>query len=376
MLRHGSLFSGVGGFDLAASWMGWENVFQCELDPFCRKVLQYYWPKTKVYEDIKNFSATQYRGCIDIISGGFPCQPFSQVGRRTGKKDDRYLWPETYRVIRDVRPRWIILENVTGLFSILEPDAISEMEMQAIELFCQDEKQETNSTIIKVQKRIIGTIISEIGSIGYLLPRLKDGTPIVLCVPACSIGAPHRRDRVWFIAHTSRDGEGNRPTNDKTSDGKQALSQQSDGQRGKQPGDTFRFCNLPIGNSENADFSEERSGRFESEKCPGQSSVYGKIIQTSEVVNQAERTRNGEQLILGSNLKIPNWNEWPTQSPLCSRNDGIPREMDGITFPKWRDDSISAFGNAIVPQLAFEFFKIIEKVDTEGEWIMNFEDRR
>src|ERR1700744_4734139 len=101
-MRHGSLFSGIGGFDLAASWMGWENVFQCEKDVFCRRVLNFYWPKAVCYEDIRAFDATGYRGAIDILSGGFPCQPFSTAGRRKGTEDDRYLWPEMLRVIREV----------------------------------------------------------------------------------------------------------------------------------------------------------------------------------------------------------------------------------------------------------------------------------
>ena len=177
MLRHGSLFSGIGGFDIAASWMGWRNVFSCEKDPFCRTVLKHYWPNTTHYEDIYDFRAAHYRGHIDIISGGFPCQPFSQAGRRKGAKDDRYLFPETIRIIKEARPEWIVLENVTGLFTILEPDSLSEMEIKAVELFCQDSEQPATSTIIRLQRRVIGSIVSEIGSAGYVLPTLEDGTP-------------------------------------------------------------------------------------------------------------------------------------------------------------------------------------------------------
>lgn len=115
--------------------MGWQNVFSCEKDPFCRTVLKHYWPNTTHYEDIYDFRATHYRGHIDIITGGFPCQPFSQAGRRKGAKDNRYLFPETIRIIKEARPEWIVLENVTGLFTILEPDSLSEMEIKAIELF-------------------------------------------------------------------------------------------------------------------------------------------------------------------------------------------------------------------------------------------------
>ncbi|WP_368041481.1 DNA cytosine methyltransferase [Sphingobacterium sp. LZ9M9] len=110
-----------------------------------------------------DFQATHFRGHVDIISGGFPCQPFSQAGRRKGAKDDRYLFPETIRIIKEARPEWSVLENVTGLFTILQPDSLSEMEIKAIELFCEDGEQPATNTIIRLKRQVIGNIISEIG---------------------------------------------------------------------------------------------------------------------------------------------------------------------------------------------------------------------
>lgn len=284
MFKHGSLFSGIGGFDVAAEWVGWKNVFSCEKDPFCRAILKHYWPNTKHYEDVHRFNATQYRGRIDIISGGFPCQPFSQVGQRKGKDDDRYLWPQAYRIITEARPKWIVLENVTGLFTILEPESLSEMEIKEVELFCSDNEQKTNSTIIRIQQRVIGSIISEIVSAGYILPKLQDGNPVILCIPACAVDAPHRRDRVWFVAHSRSEGL-------------------------------------------------ERA-------------------YAGEGARQSSRSS-----------EIPDWSKWPTQSPVCGRNDGISGTLDGITFPKWRNESIKAYGNAIVPQIALEIFRAIEMAE-------------
>jgi DNA (cytosine-5)-methyltransferase 1 len=103
-MKHGSLFSGIGGFDLAAEWMGWENVFHCEIAEFPRKILNHYWPNADCHEDIKKTDFTKYQGTVDIISGGFPCQPYSAAGKRLGKEDDRHLWPEMLRVIREVKP--------------------------------------------------------------------------------------------------------------------------------------------------------------------------------------------------------------------------------------------------------------------------------
>lgn len=118
MMRHGSLFSGIGGFDLAAEWMGWENVFHCENNKFCQKVLKYYWPNSILYEDITATYFNEWRGKIDIITGGFPCQPFSVAGDRKGQEDDRFLWKEMLRAITEVKPRWVVAENVYGLLNI------------------------------------------------------------------------------------------------------------------------------------------------------------------------------------------------------------------------------------------------------------------
>ncbi len=114
-LTHGSLFSGIGGFDLAAEWMGWENKFHCEWNEFGQRVLNYYWPQAELFKDITKSDFKKYYGTIDVISGGFPCQPYSTAGKRLGKEDERHLWPEMLRVIREVAPRYVVGENVRGL---------------------------------------------------------------------------------------------------------------------------------------------------------------------------------------------------------------------------------------------------------------------
>ena len=114
-MTHGSLFSGIGGFDLAAEWSGWKNLFNCEWEEFPRKVLKHHFPNAQQYGDIKEFDATDYHGRIDILRGGFPCQPFSVAGIRKGTEDERHLWPEMLRIIGECQPRWIVGENVRGL---------------------------------------------------------------------------------------------------------------------------------------------------------------------------------------------------------------------------------------------------------------------
>lgn len=161
-MTHASLFSGIGGFDLAAEWAGWTNSFNCEIDPFCRRILKYHFPNAEQYADIRTTDFTIWRGRVDVLTGGFPCQPFSLAGKRKGTEDDRYLWPEMLRVIRTVRPRWIVGENVFGIVNWSEGVVFEQ-------------------------------VCSDLEAAGYAVQ------PYI--IPACGVGAPHRRDRCWFVGH-------------------------------------------------------------------------------------------------------------------------------------------------------------------------------
>jgi DNA (cytosine-5)-methyltransferase 1 len=114
---HASLFSGIGGFDLAATWLDWENVFQCEINSFCRQILKYHFAEGELFNDITKTDFTKYANQIDVLSGGFPCQPYSVAGKRKGKDDERHLWPHMLRAIREIKPTWVVGENVRGLVS-------------------------------------------------------------------------------------------------------------------------------------------------------------------------------------------------------------------------------------------------------------------
>lgn len=159
-MRHGSLFSGIGGFDLAAEWMGWQNIFQVEIDPYCQKVLTQNFPYVKKYGDIKTFDGTKYRGAIDILTGGFPCQPYSKAGKRKGTDDPRALWPENLRIIREIKPTVYVGENVTG---------IATMDLALVYASLENEGYKTE----------------------------------IFNIPASAVGAWHRRERIWIIAYTS-----------------------------------------------------------------------------------------------------------------------------------------------------------------------------
>lgn len=161
---HGSLFSGIGGFDLAAQWNGINNLFQVEIDEFCQKVLSKNFPETAKFKDIRNFNAKEYYGQITILSGGFPCQPFSVAGKQKGAEDERYLWEEMLRVIREIQPKWIVAENVYGL-------------------------------ITNQNGMVLNKVFTDLENSGYEIQ------PFI--IPACGKDAPHKRERIWIVANSN-----------------------------------------------------------------------------------------------------------------------------------------------------------------------------
>ena len=192
MFTHGSLFSGIGGFDLAAEWMGWHNAFHCEINEFCTKILNYHFPDAEHYTDITRTDFSKWRGRIDVLSGGFPCQPFSLAGQRKGADDNRYLWPHMLRAIHEIRPDWVIGENVAGILTMVQPGQETEVGSQST-LFGESEP-----VFKRRQQYVVETICRDLEREGYSVQ------PVL--IPACAVGAPHRRDRVWFIAHRDSPG--------------------------------------------------------------------------------------------------------------------------------------------------------------------------
>jgi DNA (cytosine-5)-methyltransferase 1 len=338
-LKHGSLFSGIGGFDLAAQWMGWENVFHCEWNEFGQQILKHYWPKAKSYEDITKTDFNIYRGRIDILTGGFPCQPYSSAGKRLGKEDDRHLWPEMLRAIREIKPKYVVAENVSGLISW--NDGLVFNEVQA-----------------------------DLENEGYKVQ------PCVL--PAAAVNAPHRRDRVWFVAYSNECTERPPRTSDKTESnrGKDNDEQSSSGKQTEQHigcSDVYRT---------NTNSESEQSKRMQSEQREisqqkqGQLRGNGGEMESKRNATNTECKRQQEQGKPERQMRSESFGErkaswtyddgrWPTQSPICSGNDGISNQLDRITFPKWRQESIKGYGNAIVPQVAYQIFKAL--METEAK---------
>lgn len=190
---HGSLFSGIGGSEIAAEIMGWKNMFHCEINPFGRKILDYWFPNSKSYEDITKTDFTEWREKINVLTGGFPCQPFSVAGQRKGAEDNRYLWPEMLRAIREIQPDWVVGENVAGILSMVQPGSETALGREE-SLFGEVDRER----ILHRQEYVVETVCNDLEREGYSVQ------PVV--IPACAVGAPHRRDRVFFIAHRADAG--------------------------------------------------------------------------------------------------------------------------------------------------------------------------
>ena len=315
-MTHASLFSGIGGFDLAAEQMGWQNLFHCEWNSFCQKVLKYHFPTSILYEDITQTDFTIPRGQVDVLTGGFPCQPFSLAGKRGGTQDDRYLWPHMLRAIDELQPTWVIGENVTGITSMVLDQRLVEVESQ---IYIGGK----NHVRRVAGKPVLLQICEDLEQRGYEVQTLV--------IPACALGAPHRRDRVWIIAHANSSAKKSSGTGERI-----------DSQRGE-------------------NLNEQKEWGEQTQQHIGCGDIL-RDAANSQRIGQPGQGRTREQ---GSARQNKEWKaswayhdgRWPTQSPICSRDDGLSTRLDGITFSKWREESIKACGNAIVPQVAFEIFK-------------------
>lgn len=298
-MKHGSLFSGIGGFDLAAEWMGWENVFHCEWNEFGQRILKYYWPNAISYHDITKTDFTIHRGQIDILTGGFPCQPYSAAGKRLGTEDDRHLWPSMLRAIREIQPRYVVGENVYGLINwsggLVFDQVQADLEAEGYEVI-----------------------------------------PVV--VPACAVNAPHRRDRVWFVAYAKNDGS-------------------STGNKLRQE----------TGIQERSIYECEGKGRDEIRPITERYSQSGTAADTERQRSSGQEHWQPKSKLNTKDNQGIRWSDFPTQPPIRGRDDGLSGRLDGITFPKWRNESIKAYGNAVVPQVVYEIFKAIAATDAESE---------
>jgi DNA (cytosine-5)-methyltransferase 1 len=267
-LTHGSLFSGIGGFDLAAHWCGVKTLWQVEREPFCQNLLKQHFPKTKLFDDVTKVGKNELQP-VSIISGGFPCQPFSHAGKRKGKTDNRYLWPDMFRVIKELQPNYIIGENVPGIITLALDEVLTSLESEGYH----------NETFV---------------------------------LPACGIGAWHKRDRVWIISY--------------------------------------------------------KKDRFNTNSRKQQNAYWQTVEEKVELLSNTSRIGHEESGAFGKPFDPKKTPTWETAQPFdgCIPNiwqsePNVGRVAHGI--PK-RVDRIKGLGNSIVPQMAYIIFQSILQIES------------
>ena len=299
------LFSGIGGFSLGLEWAGMSTVAFCERDPYCTTILNKHWPDTPVHSDVRNLDGKEYAESIDVVCGGFPCQPFSTAGLKRGSEDDRHLWPEMLRIIRESKPRWVIGENVSGFINMALDDVSLDLESEGYEV-----------------------------------------RPFVL--PACAVDARHRRDRVFIIAHVAHADEhrleehghgepaefskaGQRPKHVADAHGEGELQQEGlEHEVGRWSGD---------GGKESESMAYATDAGLQRRTLGGDVASEGQIaIEQSSRFGDLRRGR-----------------EWPVEPPLPRMAHGVPNRVDRV----------KALGNAVVPQLIQTIGELVLAADKE-----------
>ncbi len=381
MLKHLDLFSGIGGFALACQWNGIETIGFVEIDKYCQKVLKKHWSNVPIVENINNVEEIKHiitntqdfyeQRCSEkkeykeigteprrymqslLLSGGFPCQPFSNAGRKRGSSDERYLWPQTIAVIEAIKPTWIILENVPGILNMVFPD--SEVRVASQASFCEVPNDE-----ISDYDTISGRIERDLKQAGY--------ETVWLIIPACSLNAPHRRDRVWIIANSKRAG-----TRQDNKGIWQGLGRVDERKKPVAANNSSNGCNnrATLGRSRQSKTIKIRQAEENKQVREGWFSIFGKanaiITNTnneglqgqlqSSSTKKKQKIRNQQfERLCGT---IPDWeqNWYEVATKFCRMDDGIPNRVDRL----------KCLGNTIVPQVAYELIKIIKEIDEENE---------
>lgn len=303
MLKILDTFSGIGGFSLAAAWTGGiETVAFCEIEPFCRQVLNKHWPEVPIHTDIKELNGrdlVQQHGAIDIICGGPPCQPASCAGLRRGTDDDRWLWPEAIRLVREIHPRWCVFENPTGILTLDGGLAFEHL-------------------------------LLEMENEGYAVQ------PVI--IPAGGAGAPHLRYRIWIIANAGGERCNRQPVR------LQPGQSRQEGFEAARSGKGLADAN-----------HGERGGKSSEPVCIGGKSS-GELGGRGDDVSYAgcprlEERQGQERQRPYSAITGSAW--WATEPAVGRVANGIPHRVDRIR----------GLGNAIVPQAVYPIFQAIVEIE-------------
>jgi len=308
------LFSGIGGFSLGLEWAGMSTVAFCERDPYCTTILNKHWPDTPVHNDVRNLDGKDYADSIDLVAGGFPCQPFSVAGNRRGSDDDRHLWPEMLRIIQEARPRWVIGENVFGLINMALDDVQADLEREHYE----------------VRKFVL---------------------------PAVAVDAHHRRDRVFIIAYRDPTLAHSHGEGQLQQEGLECEVRRWSGDSGEQVSDVADAH----GEGLQRHGQEHQLRGFGEE---GQAGGSGDVAHTNGARGEVgisgqeswQEGHAGESHHQGDQqLRRSPRGEWPVEPRVGRVANGIPNRVDRI----------KGLGNAVVPQLIQAIGELVLAADKE-----------